>query len=103
MVRDRPSPQDWREARRFRALELRQQGWTQREIAEVFGVTEAAVSRWMAAVRVHGAAALHAQPRPRGPVKLTQRELDLLPDLLSHGAESYGYRGEVWTCGRVAR
>ena len=25
-----------------------------------------------------------------------------LPDLLSHGAEAYGFRGELWTCQRVA-
>jgi transposase len=24
------------------------------------------------------------------------------PDFLSHGAEAYGFRGEVWTCARVA-
>jgi len=26
----------------------------------------------------------------------------LLPDFLWHGAEAYGLRGDVWTCGRVA-
>jgi hypothetical protein len=30
-------------------------------------------------------------------------QLRLLPDYLWHGAEAYGFRGEVWTCGRVAR
>jgi transposase len=28
--------------------------------------------------------------------------VNLLPDFLSHGAEAYGFRGEVWTCVRVA-
>jgi hypothetical protein len=27
----------------------------------------------------------------------------MLPDFLWHGAEAYGLRGEVWTCGRVAQ
>jgi transposase len=27
----------------------------------------------------------------------------LLPDFLWHGAEAYGFRGEVWICNRVAR
>ena len=26
----------------------------------------------------------------------------LVPDLLSHGAEVWGFRGEMWTCARVA-
>ena len=25
-----------------------------------------------------------------------------MPDLLSHGAEVWGFRGELWTCARVA-
>ena len=25
-----------------------------------------------------------------------------MPDCLSHGAEAYGFRGELWTCSRVA-
>jgi transposase len=29
--------------------------------------------------------------------------LRLVPDFLSHGAEAYGFRGEVWTCARVAK
>jgi transposase len=27
----------------------------------------------------------------------------LIPDFLGHGAEAYGFRGEVWTCARVAK
>jgi predicted GIY-YIG superfamily endonuclease len=27
----------------------------------------------------------------------------MLPDFLWHGAEAYNFRGEVWTCGRVAQ
>jgi predicted transcriptional regulator len=36
----------WDESRRFRALELREQGWLQDEIAEALGVTQGAVSQW---------------------------------------------------------
>ncbi|MBI3725345.1 helix-turn-helix domain-containing protein, partial [bacterium] len=38
---------NWREARRLRALDLRQLGWRQIEIARALGVTEGAVSQWM--------------------------------------------------------
>ena len=39
-----PTPSDWREARRFRAFELKQDGWKQTDIAEALGVSEGAVS-----------------------------------------------------------
>jgi transcriptional regulator with XRE-family HTH domain len=38
---------DWREGRRLRAFELKQQGWTQQQIAEALGVSKGAVSQWM--------------------------------------------------------
>jgi transposase len=94
-------PHDWKEARRLRAIELKQQGWTQRQIAEAFGVTEGAVSRWIAAERSRGPAALRARPRSGAPTKLSQAQRTLIPELLSRGAEAYGFRGQVWTCGRI--
>jgi transposase len=97
------SPRDWKEARRFRALDLKQAGWSQQEIAEVLGVTKGAVSQWMSAVEANGVEALYARPRPGGPTKLTIPQRTLLPDLLTHGAEAYGFRGNVWTCARVAK
>lgn len=27
----------------------------------------------------------------------------MIPEFLSHGAEAYGFRGDVWTCARVAK
>ena len=95
-------PRDWKEARRFRALELKQAGWTQQEIAEALGVTKGAVSQWMTAVAAGGVAALSARPHTGGPVKLPLTQRTLIPELLSHGAAAYGFRGEVWTCARVA-
>jgi transposase len=34
---------------------------------------------------------------------LTSEQNRLIPDFLGHGAEAYGFRGEVWTCPRIAR
>jgi transposase len=95
-------PKDWKEARRKRALELKELGWKQREIAEALGISKAAVSQWVAAARENGTESWRAKPRPSGPVKLAEEQMCLIPDLLSHGAEAYGFRGDVWTCGRVA-
>lgn len=87
----------------MRALELHQQGWSQRLIADALGVTESAVSRWMAAARSVGRDALVSHTDRRGVApKLTPEQLRLIPDFLWHGAEAYGFRGDVWTCGRVA-
>jgi transposase len=95
-------PKDWKEAQRKRALELKELEWKQCEIAEALGVSRAAVSQWVAHTREHGADSWRAKPRPRGPVKLTPEQFNQIPELLSHGAEAYGFCGDVWTCARVA-
>jgi transposase len=100
---DSSDPHDWREWRRMRALELHQQGWTQRGIAAALGATESAVSRWMAAARRGGREALASHTDRRGMApKLNPDQVRLIPDFLWHGAEAYGFRGDFWTCGRVA-
>jgi transposase len=86
----------------MRALDLSRQGWKQRDIAVALDASEGAVSRWLAAARRGGPEALRSHPAP-GPLgKLTPEQLRLIPDFLWHGAEAYGYRGDVWTCERVA-
>jgi transposase len=102
MDRTHGLPKTWQEGRRKRALELKQRGWKQREIAAALGVSAAAVSQWVAETRVRGSEAWRAKPRPTGPMRLTPDQLHLVPELLAHGAEAYGFRGELWTCARVA-
>ncbi len=95
-------PRDWREGRRFRALELHEAGWIGERIAEALGVTAGAVSQWLARARVGGREALRTHPPP-GPVpKLTTEQRAALPDLLAKGAEAYDFVGDVWTAKRVA-
>jgi transposase len=93
---------NWREGRRLRALELKQQGWKQSEIAEALGVSEGAVSQWMKRAREQGAQALRHKPPPGAPSRLSDEQRARLPELLAQGAEAHGFRGEVWTCQRVA-
>jgi transposase len=86
----------------MRALDLAQRGWTQRDIAVALDASEGAVSRWLAAARRSGPEALRSHPGPGPSAKLSPEQLRLIPDFLWHGAEAYGFRGDVWTCERVA-
>jgi transposase len=91
------------EWRRMQAWRLSQLGWKQRDIATALSASETAVSRWLATARAHGPDALSSRPIPGRPARLTDAQRRLVPDFLWHGAEAYGFRGDVWTCARVAQ
>jgi transposase len=82
---------------------LAQRGWGVRSIAVALDASPAAVSRWLATARRDGPEALSARPHPGAPPKLSADQKRLIADFLWHGTEAYGFRGEVWTCDRVAR
>lgn len=94
---------DWREWRRLQALHLKERGWYQRDVAGALGVSEETVSRWLARARQGGPEALLARPAPGHPPKLSPAEKHLIPEFLWHGPEAYGFRGQVWTCARIAK
>ena len=96
------SPNDWKEARRLQAGHLRPQGWSQRQIATALSASEGAVSPWIARARTGGPDALRRRPRPGAPCRLSPGQRLHWPALLHHGAEADGFRGHVWTCGRIA-
>ena len=99
----RNQAKDWREARRLQAWKLKQKGWKQNKIAEALGVSEGAVSQWVKRGQQGGVEALQSRtgggPKPR----LSEAQLKALPKLLARGAEAYGFRGDVWTRGRVGK
>lgn len=95
-------PEDWKEGRRLRALDLYEAGWKAIRIAEALGVTRGAVSQWLKAARAGGREALRRRRLPGKTPKLTAEQRAHLPHLLARGAEAYGFIGEVWTTTRVA-
>jgi hypothetical protein len=66
------------------------------------GVSTGAVSQWFKAAEAGGVEALLSHAIPGRPARLSPEQLRLVPDVLWHGAEAHGFRGDVWTCGRVA-
>jgi transposase len=96
-------PKSWKEERRKRAWALNQTGWKQKDIAEALGVTKGAVSQWIKSAREGGEAALKARKSTGSPRRLSTEERQRIPALLERGAESFGFKGDVWTCPRVAK
>ncbi len=86
---------DWREGRRRRAWELKEQGWKQQDIAAALGVTPGAVSQWLKRAREQGVEGLRRHPAPGRQPRLTPEQVAQLPELLAQGAEPYGFRGQV--------
>jgi transposase len=100
---DRNRSISWREGRRQRAWQLYQQGWTQVHIATALGVSQAAVSQWLARASSSGPAALADHPASGRPPALNPDQRAQLVDLLKQGAEAHGFLGAVWTRRRVAQ
>ena len=82
---------------------LKEEGWHQRAIADALGIREETVSRWLARARDGGPEALLARCSPGQPPKLSSAQKRRIPEFLWHGAEAYGFRGQVWTCARIAK
>ncbi len=95
---------DWREGRRLRAWELKEEGFSQKQIADVLGVTEGAVSQWMRRGREGGVEGLKRRVACGASPRLTDEQRAGLAELLAtYDAEDFGFTGKVWNCGRVAK
>jgi transposase len=88
-------------SRRLQAWHLKQQDWSQRQIAVALGVSEGAVSQWMARARDVGPEALRHRPPPVAPRRLSPEHLARVPALWHRGPTAYGCRGELWTRSNV--
>jgi transposase len=85
---------DWREGRRLRAWELKQEGWRQQDIARALGVSKGAVSQWMKRAQQEGVEALKHKPPPGAKARLNEDERAKLPELLARGAPALMALGE---------
>jgi transposase len=94
---------NWKQRRRLQAWKLKRAGWKQKDIASALGVTPVAVSQWLNRAASEGEESLRARPHTGRPAELTFAQRQQIPDLLSHGAEAYGFRGEIWTCARIRK
>lgn len=99
----KPEPQDWREWRRVRVLELHTQGWKQGEIAQAVGLSQGRVSQVLKVAREQGVAGLRTHKASGPQPKLNDAQRQALVAMLKAGAEAYGFRGDVWTSQRVAQ
>jgi transposase len=93
---------NWREGRRLRAFELKEQGWKQKQIAQALAGSEGAVCQWMKCAREQGVEGLRHKPPPGATPRLSEDQRARVPELLAQGAQAHGFRGEAWTCERVA-
>lgn len=93
---------DWREGRRLRAWELYQEGWKQCTIAQALGVTKGAISQWIKRGKEGGIEALRHRTPPGAEPRLIPEQRSQLLEQLARGAESFGFRGDLWTQSRIA-
>jgi transposase len=105
MIRPNNFP-DWGETRRLKALELRDAGWSQLQIAATLGVTPGAVSQWLRRAHLGGRDALRHRRDPGRASRLTQDQIDHLMMLLTGSPQAAGLQcetlhSEAWTRGMV--
>ena len=84
-------------------MKLHRLGWHEVDIAAALGVNKGTVSRWLGSAGAEGSDRRRASSSAGHPAKLTAEQLRRIPEFLSYGAEAYGFRGEVWTCPRIAQ
>jgi len=91
------------EARRRKAVKLVAKGHSHTEVARMVGATQTSVSRWWRTYQEGGEDALRSIRHPGRKPKMSAKERERLKRLLLRGAPAHGFRGELWTCGRVAK
>ena len=91
------------ERRRFKAMDLLEDGLQPVEVANKLKVDRRSVRRWKAAFRSQGPKAIKAKPSSGRPPKLDKQAKKDLEKHLLQGAKAAGFQTDLWTCPRVAK
>ncbi|MFC6881540.1 MULTISPECIES: helix-turn-helix domain-containing protein [Actinomadura] len=87
---------------RLQAAGMFEQGATNAQVAEFFGVTPMTAWRWRQAWQTSGRQALLSQGPGGFPCRLAKAERRLLEELLEAGPPAHGYGDQDWTLARIA-
>jgi putative transposase len=90
-----PKKEDWREARRRQAWELKQQGWQQKGIALALGASADAVSQWFRRVAREGKQA------SRSSAARTDAQTNSGTKAADTRVASARFSRDVWISGRI--
>ena len=87
------------EYRRYRAIELMEQGESKALISRILGVSVVSLNKWQE--RSRRGEDLKTKPRSGRPRSITDEQLTELSRLLSEGAVAHGWENNLWTSARV--
>lgn len=90
------------EQRRFQAIKLHNQGYSQYRVAKQLGVSFEAVSNWVELYKQHGLKGLKSQGSPGPKPQLTENDRQQLKAAILKGPEAFGYQTGIWTLERIA-
>ena len=88
---------------RFHAIALNMEGKPAPEIASILKIHRSNVSIWLQNYQQEGMDALLEGHRPGRPQELSEKQYQILSDILDSGPIAYGFNSGVWTCPMVAR
>lgn len=91
-----------KEARRLKAGKLFDTGRTQADVARKFKVTTSAVTRWYAAWKRGGLAALKSKGCPGFESSLTPDKRKKFKEAILRGPSVFGYETNLWTLSRLS-
>jgi len=84
------------EAYRLRAIKLRKQGYTVKEIAKIFGINYFSVSHWFCRKKKHGIKSLRRKFAPGAGCKLQKEIMLWMKKVLKDPATSWGFTVPLW-------
>jgi transposase len=101
-MRTSGTAQELEQRRRLAVLRV-QEGHTQVQVAQILGVHDRTVRKWIANYRQDGDQGLAAKPHPGRLPKLSPAKQRLVLGWLHKNPRSFGFANELWTARRVAQ